>query len=150
MIKQLISIIFICFLISSLAKADSGFNIDPLFNLMAMQAKAAIQNHDNEYFLNYVAAEGVVISDRAYSKVQIADLLIDNHSSLYKHLYSGKTSIKHFFDTVHNPEVKISKRGTNSILITYSSNVQNGKQAVENCYIKISNHWYFDGIFSCE
>jgi hypothetical protein len=150
MIKQLFPIIFIFFLISSLAKADSSFYIVPLYNGMALEAKTAIQHVDNAYFLKYVAAEGVVFGGRAYSKEQISDLLSDKHSSLYNHLYSGKTSIKHFFDTVQHPVVKISKRGSNSILISYSSKESNENSSVENCYIRISDNWYLDGIFSCE
>jgi hypothetical protein len=150
MFKQLISIIFSGFLMSSLARADSGFNIDPLFNDMAMEAKEAIQKHDNEYFLRYVAAEGIVLDGRVYSKEQISVLLNNKHNTFNKYLYSGKTSIKHFFDTIHNPEVKITKRGGNSILIIYASKELTETRSVKNCYIKISNHWYLDGIFSCE
>jgi hypothetical protein len=131
---------------TSLALADSGL-VDQLSNEMATECKSAIQQHDNEYFLNYVAAEGVVLDGRAYSKEQIAVLLSDRHSSLYKHLYSGKTSIKYFFDSFPITEVKITKRGSNSILISYSAKEQ---RSVQNCYIKISGHWYLDGIFSCE
>ncbi len=150
MLRRSLSTFFCCFLLSSFARADSGFVIDPLFNRMAMEAKTAIQKYDNDYFLKFVASEGVVVVDRAYSKEQVSVLLNDIHSPLFKYLYSGKFSIRYFFDTVQNPLVNITKRGTNSILISYSSREPNEKRLVKNCFILINDHWYLDGIFSCE
>jgi hypothetical protein len=117
---------------------------------MAMEAMTAIQKSDNDYFLKYVAEEGIVIAGNTYSKEKITTLLKDKHSLLFKHLYSGKSSIKHFFNTDQNPNVSISQKSSNSIAIIYTSKNSSERRTIQNCYIKISGTWYLEGIFSCE
>ena len=149
-LKHLISILFCSLSLVSLTYAAPGMAVDSELSWMAMEAKTAIQQIDHQYFLKYVAEEGVVVKGDAYSKEKIADLLNDHQSALYQYLFSGKNSIKHFFDTTPNPDVKIIKRAANSILFSYSSKQSNEPDSIENCYIKIGNTWYLDGIFSCE
>ncbi len=146
--KFFISIIFGCFILTLAANAETRIVVDPLLTGMAIEAKAAILKNDNAYFLKYVAEEGIVFAGNSYSKEKIQSLLNDNHSWLYKHLYSGKSSIKHFFDAAKDSNVTISQRSSNAVAIIYSS--KNSKRIIQNCYIKISGVWYLEGIFSCE
>ena len=146
--KFFISIIFGCFIWVLAAQAETSFVVDPLLTGMAIEAKVAILRNDNAYFLKYVAEEGIVFAGNSYSKEKIQSLLNDTHSWLYKHLYSGKSSIKHFFDTAEDSNVTISQRSSNAVAIIYIS--KKSKRTIQNCYIKISGIWYLDGIFSCE
>jgi hypothetical protein len=136
--------------LATTAWADAEVIDDPVLTGMAKDTKTAILNSDSNYILKYVAEEGIYFVDKSYSKRQIIELLKDKNSWLSKHLYSGKSSIKHFFDNNQDIQTKIYKRGENAVMITYASKSTSQEKAVENCYLSIKGTWYLDGIFSCE
>lgn len=148
--KKILWIFFGLLMLVTVAQVNAETIDDPLLARMATETRTAILNYDSNYILKYVSAEGIVFEDTLYSKEQIISLLKDKQSWLYKYLYSGKSSVKYFFDKAQDAEVKIIQKGANAVMIIYASKNTNEKRMLENCYININDTWYWDGIFSCK
>lgn len=116
----------------------------------ALQMRLAILNTDTAYLLKFVAPSGTFFIDTVYSRSEIEKMLTDKNSWLFKHLFLGDSSVKSYFKKAQNLKIRIFKRNTNAIMISYQSSNFDALHWIENCLVKVNDHWYFDGIFSCQ
>lgn len=123
---------------------------DPAFQLISNELQRAISDANVSCLMKYVAPTGTYVIDEVYTHKQIKKMLINKKSWLYKHLFVGRESIRGYFERAENIRLKVFKRGTNAILISYQASNIAPTDWAECCLIKVNGTWYFDGIFSCE
>lgn len=143
-----LTVIFILFTVN--LSAENKIDTDPELHKMAWEMRSAILNIDTAYLMKYVAPSGTYFIDTVYSHEQIERMIMDKNSWLYKHLFIGDNSVKSYFKQAINLNIKIYKRDTNAIMVSYQSSNFEEVKWVENCFIKINGIWYFDGIFNCQ
>jgi len=119
---------------------------------IANELRIAVLNQDIETLLKYVSPGGTYFIDDLYHYSEIKELLYTNDSWLYKHLFVGEKSVRHYFENAENLRIKIDilDEYKDAPMIFYQSSNYKPLNWVECCLIKHGERWYFNGIFSCE
>lgn len=141
----------VVFLLSATITFGEDARSDTLeINRIAEEIAQAVKEEDVRKVLTYVSPAGTVFIDAGYTRQEIVDLLSDEKSWLYEHLFTSKKSVKNYFDTAIGVNIRVHRRGKDAAMISYVAANKQPEDWAECCLIKTKGRWYFDGIFYCE